>query len=222
MVDRELVKYLKGFVSEHKLKRFEETMNFRTRHFVCAIEDVYQERNSGALMRICDCYGIQDLYAVEELYPGRVAIGISKNADKWITNHIYDLENQDNRIKCVEDLKAKGYRIVATMPGANAVSPQEFSLEEPAAIFFGTELDGLSKEIVERADEAIQIPLFGFSQSLNVSVAAGVIFDRLMVRLHKRKDINWGLPEKDREEIEFDWLKAVIRGSDLIIERYYS
>ena len=118
-------------------------------------------------------------------------------------------------------LREKGYRIIATVPRADAKSIVDFDLETPAALFFGTEKEGLSPDVLAEADGAVYIPMYGFTKSLNVSVAAAILLQELRERLNKT-DLHWGLSESDKLNKRMDWACKTIHSAGEIIKRYYS
>jgi tRNA (guanosine-2'-O-)-methyltransferase len=97
---------------------------------------------------------------------------------------------------------------------------EDFKLETPAALFFGTEKEGLSPGVLAEADAAVYIPMLGFTKSLNVSVAAAILLQDLRRRL-SASDVNWKLSEEEMLEKRLDWSCKTIQASEDIIERFY-
>src|SRR5690606_9686207 len=115
------------------------------------------------VMRTCDIFGIQDLHVVEEIVGKRIDKEIAMGAQKWV-----DLHRHQHIVSCIKQLKNEGYRIVATTPHASMQTLDEFDVTKKAAFFFGKESDGLSDVVFKNADEFIQIPMYGFTESLNI------------------------------------------------------
>lgn len=214
-MDLELFHYLRGFLTENRIALFEKILSERTRHFTVVTEDVYQLHNTSAVMRSCDVFGIQDLHVVEERFGKRVDREIAMGAQKWVNLNRY--QTMDS---CLNTLKAEGYQIVATTPREDAQRLPEFDISKKSAFFFGTERHGLSDEVLEAADSFLTIPMYGFTESLNISVSVAIILQNLVSRL-KASDVNWQLPEEDRNVIEMKWIKNSIKSVDKIIERFY-
>ncbi len=121
----------------------------------------------------------------------------------------------------MDNLKSKGYRIIATTPHENDCLLDDFDISKPSALFFGTERDGLSKEVLDQADGFLKIPMVGFTESLNISVSAAIIIQNLMSRLHK-SDIQWQLSDDEIVEKRLDWARKSIKDIKRIEARYFA
>ncbi|SFR31196.1 tRNA (guanosine-2'-O-)-methyltransferase [Robiginitalea myxolifaciens] len=210
----DLLSYLQGYLTPSRLQRFEEILDWRTRHITVVLEDVFQLHNASAVVRSCDVFGIQDVHLIEDRFGRRLDKNIALGAQKWVSIH-----RQVSAAACMESLRAKGYKIVATTPHVSAIAPQELPLDVPIALFFGTEKEGLSDVVLNQADCKLKIPMYGFTESLNVSVAAAIVLNTLRSRLNA-SDIPWQIPEKQRDEIRLDWTKKTIKSVEDIISRY--
>lgn len=215
-MDLELFKYLQSYLTEHRRELFKEIASQRTRHFTVITEDIYQLHNTSAVMRSCEIFGIQDLHVVEEKFGKRVDREIALGAQKWV-----DIHRHNSTLSCFEQLKSQGYRLVATTPSQDANTLSELDIREKTAFIFGTEMKGLSQEVLDQCDEKISIPMFGFTESLNVSVAAAIILQHMMDRLRK-SELNWRLSEAEQMELQLAWTCKTIKSADEIIERFYS
>jgi tRNA (guanosine-2'-O-)-methyltransferase len=209
-----LFTYLEGYLTERRRTLFLEVLKKRTRHFTVATEGVYQLHNTSAVIRSCDIFGIQDLHVVEEIQGKRIDKEIAMGAQKWVDLHRYDSVQS-----CVSKLKSEGYSIVATSPHGQAITPQEFDISKKAAFFFGKESDGLSDCVLDQADVIIKIPMYGFTESLNISVSAAIILQDVVGRLHS-SDIAWRLSESEIREKQFDWMCKTIKSVKPIIDRF--
>ena len=214
MVNDLLFTYLEGYLTERRKALFLEVWQKRTRHFTVATEGVYQWHNTSAVIRSCDVFGIQDIHVVEEIIGKRIDKEIAMGAQKWVDVHRYQ-----NVEDCVNALRSQGYRIVATSPHGKAVTPKQFNIEKKAALFFGKEGDGLSDYVLNTADELITIPMYGFTESLNISVSAAIILQELVGRLQE-SEINWHLSPQEIREKQYDWMRKSIKSVDSIIERF--
>ncbi|QAA80641.1 TrmH family RNA methyltransferase [Aequorivita sp. H23M31] len=214
-MDIELLRYLETYLTAQRKERFKEILSERTRHFTVVTEDVYQLHNTSAVMRTCDVFGIQDLHVVEERVSKRIDKEIAMGAQKWVSLNRY------NSIKdCIKSLRDSGYQIVATTPHNNSTLLHEFDFTKKSAFFFGKENDGLSDTVMENADGYLKIPMYGFTESLNISVSAAIILQSVVSHI-KLSNIPWQLSEGEKLEIEMQWAKNTIKASDEIIERYY-
>ena len=214
MVDLELLTYLETFLTEERKQRFKDILKFRTRFLTIAAEDVFQLHNASAIIRSCDVFGLQDVHLIEGRFGERVDKNIAMGAQQWV-----DINRYDTAGDCLKELKYKGYKIVATMPAGNATALDEYSITGKTALFFGTEKEGLSPEIVSEADEFLQIPMVGFSESLNVSVSAAIILQKLTTQLRMSK-LPWQLTKEEKLIKQLDWTKKTIKNVDQIIERF--
>lgn len=215
MVDLDYLNYLEGFLTENRKERFLKVLETRTNHFTVAMEDVFQLHNTSAVMRSCEVFGIQQLNVVEEKFGKRIDKEIAMGAQKWV-----DVNRFESISDCLDAVKAKGYRIIATTPHQDDCLLADFDITEPAALFFGTERDGLSPEVIERADGFLKIPMVGFTESLNISVSAAIIIQDLTERLRKT-DLDWRLNEAEILEKRLDWARNSIKDIKRIEARYY-
>ena len=107
--DEELCDFLEGFLTENRRNLFRKVLEQRTRHITVAVEDVYQQHNASAVIRSCDCFGVQEMHVIEKRNQFQVSKGMAMGAEKWV-----DLEVHSGVDDCIGALRAKGYRIVAT------------------------------------------------------------------------------------------------------------
>ncbi|MXN92453.1 TrmH family RNA methyltransferase [Flavobacterium sp. Sd200] len=212
--DTDYLDYLETFLTPERCAKFMEILKHRTKHFTVAIEDVYQLHNTSAVMRTCEVFGIQELSVIEEKYGKKIDKEIALGAQKWV-----DVTRYDNTVSCIDALRAKGYKIIATSPHAESCFLDDFDISQPAAIFFGTEKLGLTEEVLKEADGFIKIPMLGFTESLNISSSAAIVIQNLSSRLQK-SDIEWQLTEEEVLEKRIDWSRKSIKDIDFITERY--
>ncbi|MEM8968936.1 MAG: RNA methyltransferase [Bacteroidota bacterium] len=217
-----LYQYLSEFLSESRMQRFEEVLQWRTRHFTVAVEDIYQQHNASAIIRTCDCLGIQDIHIVERGNEFILAKGMARGAEKWVDVHYYSEPPLASSVTtCLDQLNKLGYQIAAASPEYNHQTPQTFDIQKRTAFFFGHEKYGLSEEVLKRAEQRIAVPAYGFTESYNVSVAAALLLYELTARLHQSEDINWQLSEAEKAELRIDWAKKSILNVEKILERYF-
>jgi tRNA (guanosine-2'-O-)-methyltransferase len=191
----------------------------RTNYITVVLEDVHHPQNISAVMRSCDCFGIKNLHIIENRANYNVNPKIVRGADKWVDIVKYNSE-QNNTLPAINKLKADGYRIVAATPHENDVDLHNFCLNSgPVAFFFGAEQKGISKELETEADEFIKIPMYGFTESLNISVAAGILIQYISLKL-RQSDIKWQLSDDEICELRFRWLKQSVKNPDFILQRF--
>lgn len=216
MVDLDYLDFLENILTESRKENFLKVLKTRTKHFTVVVEDVFQMHNTSAVMRSCEVFGIQELNVIEQRFGKRIDKEIAMGAQKWV-----DVNRFDTVSGCIETLKNKGYQIIATTPHENDCLLEDFDITKPSALFFGTERDGLSEEILQKADGFLKIPMVGFTESLNISVSAAIIIQNLTNRL-RNSDLNWQLSEEEILEKRLDWAKKSIKDIKRIEERYYA
>lgn len=212
--DANYLNYLEDFITPNRKERFLEVLQNRTKHFTVAVEDLFQLHNTSAVMRSCEVFGIQELHVVEQKYGKTIDKEIALGAEKWVDIHRFN-SNQD----CIDNLKARGYQIIATTPHENDCLLEDFDITKPSALFFGTERLGLSDEVLQQADGFLKIPMVGFTESLNISVSAAIILQQLSSRL-RHSDIDWQLSEEELLEKRIDWTRKSIKDIDYITKKY--
>ena len=213
-----LIAYLQPFVTEQRFQKFQGAIRFRTRHITIVLEDLFQPHNASAVLRTCDCFGVQDVHIIENRNKYKVNPDIALGASKWLDITLHN-DTQDNTISCVKKLKMLGYRLVATTPHKDGFIPETLPLGQKTALIFGTELAGLTPAAIEMADDFIRIPMVGFTESLNISVSAAIFIQTLTNRL-RSSDISWQLTEIERNEILLTWLLQSINKSEMILQNF--
>jgi len=214
MIDLDLLSYLETYITPKRLKRFDDVLRERTNYITVAIEDVFQMHNASAVIRSCDVFGIQKAHIIEDRFGQPLDKNIAMGAQKWV-----DIERYTTAKSCIRELRRDGYKIIATTPNNDASLLEDFKLEDKMALFFGTEKEGLSPEVLKHADAYLKIPMWGFSESLNISVSAAIILYDLTLQL-KKSNLPWHLSEQEILEKRLDWTKKSIKSIDTIIERY--
>ncbi|PKP22432.1 MAG: rRNA methyltransferase [Bacteroidetes bacterium HGW-Bacteroidetes-21] len=211
-----LIQYLSEFATENRFELFAKTLLQRTRYFTVVVENLYQSHNASAVLRTCDCLGIQDVCVIEKNNEFKVSEDIALGASKWLNINKYEDEK-----KTLAALRSQGYRIIATSSHKSSVMLNDFDIYKgKSAIFMGNEVHGLSDFILSEADEHLKIPMYGFTESYNISVSAAIILYTLIQKI-KYSDINYLLSEHEKEDVMLEWLKSSIKDSANIINRYH-
>jgi len=214
----DLIEYLRQFVTRERYAKFQEALLKRTRYITIALEDIYQSHNASAVLRTCDCFGIQDVHIIENRNKYEVNPDVALGSAKWLNLVHYD-QPENNTITCLRKLKESGYRLVATSPHKDDFTPESLPLEQKTALIFGTELAGLSPSALEMADDFIKIPMVGFTESLNISVSAAIFIHSLTNRL-RSSPVEWQLTSAEQSEIMTSWLKNSIKRSDGLVRDF--
>ncbi len=216
----QLCEYLRGFVHEERDRRIREVLEKRTRYVTVAVEDLYQTQNISAVLRSCECYGVQDVHVIENENEFQIHSAISMGSNKWLTIHRYKNE-EHNTAHCLKTLKEKGYTLVATLPNDDSLYLDELPIDTPTAFVFGTELTGLSEEAVEMCDKTMKIPMYGFTESFNISNSAAITLSSFVERV-RHSQVKWQLSDDEYSELYFEWLQKSIKNADFIIDKYLS
>ncbi len=215
MVDEQLLTYLEEFITIERKERFLKILEARTKFITVAIEDVFQMHNASAVIRSCEVFGIQTAHVIEDRFGKRLDKNIAMGAQQWV-----DVERYENTKSCVSHLRGEGYQIIATTPHIDSCLLETFEVDKKSALFFGTEKEGLSEEVMQEADGFLKIPMVGFTESLNISVSAAIILQYLTTKL-KQQELPWQLSDSEKLEKRLDWTKKSIKSLDDILLRYY-
>lgn len=215
MNDSKLLEYLENFISEERKQRFLDILEERTKYLTVAVEDVFQLHNTSAVIRSCESFGIQEAHVMEGRFGKRLDKNIAMGAQQWVDIHRYD-RNSD----CITALKNAGYRIIATTPHNNSCLLHDFEIEGKTALFFGTEREGLSDEVMNSSNGFLKIPMMGFTESLNISASAAIILQTLATKL-RTTNLPWHLTEAEKLQRRLDWTKKSIKSIDDILIRYH-
>jgi tRNA (guanosine-2'-O-)-methyltransferase len=217
----ELLDYLSSVITPERFSLYNRIIENRTNYITVVLEDIFQPQNASAVLRTCDCFGIQNVHVIENRNQFQVDTEVSMGSSKWITLNTYN-KRKDNSLKAIQKLKKDGYRIVATSPHASDVELPDFDVAKGKfALVFGSELPGISKVINQEADEFLRIPMFGFTESFNISVSAAIILFHLTQKLHNSESVNWHLSEEEKLDIKIQWIKNSVKKSILIEKRFW-
>ncbi len=216
---QELYTFLSGFITDERKGKFESVIQLRTRYIAVVVEDVFQPHNASAVLRSAECFGVQDVHIIENVNKYSPSSDISLGSHQWLTLQRHRA-SENNSLSCIQALRANGYRIVATTPHTKDCLVSELDLSKgKIALFFGTEIDGLSDTIMKEADEFVKIPMSGFTESFNISVSAAICMYELTKRL-RESDLNYELTEEEMLDIKLDWVKESVRSSDLLEKEF--
>ena len=208
---------LTQFVAAERLERMRSVLQVRTRRITALVEHVQNPHNIAACIRSCDAFGIQDLHIVTDAaQPIRVATGIGKGTHRWLTVHHHpDLQS------ALKALRESGYVVLATDPGSDerqATPVEEIALDSRVCVAFGNERDGISDALRESADGLCVIPMHGFVESFNISVA----FALVMSSLRRRRDLKLGgagdLSPKEQAKVLDRWMLAQVPQGTKVLE----
>jgi tRNA (guanosine-2'-O-)-methyltransferase len=213
--DKGFMAYLESMMPESKKQKIAQVLPYRTRHVVTVIENVLDSNNTNAILRTSEALGLQEAHLVYGNIKYIPQKSVSKGAHLWMDTFKYGKSDHDNVIECIQHLKQRGYQLIVTTPNTSK-RIEQLDLSKPLAVCFGQESKGISDTFLKHADEQISIPQYGFTESYNVAVAAGMVLLPLMENLRKSK-IKWQLDDTEKELIYRRWL---INYTDKIAAHY--
>ena len=211
---QETFDYLKQFLTDERLSKIEHFSQESSDFVLPVMEDVYQFRNAAAIVRSVEACGFHHVVALEEENVFNPNLKVTKGAETWVK-----VEKMPNNLDSLKEIKNRGYKILAVSPENNATMLPDYEVKEPIALVFGTELEGVSDEILDFADETLAIPMFGFTKSFNVSVAAAICMYELKQKLMK-SGIDYKLSEEKLLEMKIRWTVNSIRSGEELLERF--
>jgi tRNA (guanosine-2'-O-)-methyltransferase len=220
-ITHELVEYLKEFVVDERRKLFETKIQERTQHITIVLENIFQGRNISASIRSADCFGIQDVHIIENDNVFNDDSEVSMGAEKWITTKRFN-QNKNNSLEAIKELKSKGYQIIATTPHNSNCSLYDLDItKDKIALFFGSEVMGCSKETLKLADKRMKIPMYGFTESYNISVSVSLCLQHLSYKM-RQSNIKWKLLKDQQDKVMLEWLRNSIKAATDIEEKFYN
>ncbi|MBL1223227.1 RNA methyltransferase [Chryseobacterium sp. L7] len=206
--------YLKQFLTEKRLEKIEHFSQESSDFILPVMDDVYQFRNAAAIIRSVEANAFHKVVAMEEENIFDPNLTVTKGAETWV-----EVEKMPKNIASLQNIKDRGYKILAVSLEKNAVMLPDYQITEPVALVFGTEMEGVSEEVIDFADETLAIPMYGLTRSYNVSVAAGICMYELKQKLLK-SGIDYKLSEEKLLRMKIRWAVNSMRSGQQIFEKY--
>ena len=210
-IDEKVLAEFYEIITENKKVMFDKIASERTKHLTVVLENIYQEHNASAVLRTCDCFGIQELHVIEKNNQYKVQRDIALGAGRWVDMFNYNKGNQVTE-DCINRLKNNGYTIVATTPHTEQTI-YDLDLSKPIALVFGTERQGISDEVEKLADTFVKIPMYGFTESFNISVSVAITLNTLRNRL-EGSSYDWKLNHNEQVKLKNKWCKKILNGGE--------
>ncbi len=215
----QIIELLSNYVTKERLETLNRVIDERTNYISVVLEDIFQNHNASAVLRSCDCFGIQNVNFIENRYSYMENKDVAMGSSQWLSIKRFN-QKENNTLDAINAMRDAGYRIVATTPHTNDVLIKNLDLTKgKIALFFGSEKPGLSDIVMENADEFVRIPMYGFTESFNISVSAALCLYELTAKL-RNSDINWHLSEHERTELLAQWMKLSARSADWLIKEH--
>ncbi|OOG73729.1 RNA methyltransferase [Algoriphagus sp. A40] len=213
--DQGLLEYLGQFITTHKKSVIERVLAKRTRYFTVVLEDIFKPHNASAVIRTCDCFGLQDIHVIEKTNQYKVNPYVTRGASQWVDLHKYFREDGSAVEACFETLREKGYKIYGTSPDPSSISIYDLDPNEKLALVFGNEHEGISDEVKSKADGLVHIPMLGFTDSFNISVSASIFLYDLVKKAESGGMDNFHLSEAEKNQLRMKWYRSVVKNSEI-------
>ena len=214
--EKKVFGHLAQFVSDHKKAFVEKVLTQRTRYVTIVLENIYQSQNASAAIRTCECMGLQDVHIVEDTAKYHLNIRVLKGSYKWMDIHRHRTRQVNNAEACFNRLRSDGYRILVADPAEDGISIDELDVSAgKIALVFGNELRGASPYSLEHGDQRVRIPMFGFTESLNISVSVAICLNTILGKLRK-SEFPIALSEDEKSLLRLAWYRKIVRRSDLL------
>ncbi len=204
---------LEPMLTPERIARIDAVLAARLASVITIVEDTYDPHNAAATIRTTEAIGLQELHVIEPGDRFSAAGGVTRGAHKWI-----DMVRWQDPVAAVDALRARGFRVFATLPGA-AHSVEDVDVTQPIAVAFGNEHSGLSGAAIAACDGAIGVPMFGFTESFNLSVTVALAMTRISTRRRHALGHPGDLDEARRRVLRARWFSLKIRGAVGVLER---
>jgi tRNA (guanosine-2'-O-)-methyltransferase len=202
---------LEPMLTPARLARIEQVLDARLTSVVTIIEDTYDPHNAAATIRTTEALGLQELHVVEARFAATK--GVTKGSHAWI-----DLQRWASAAEATAALRARGFRVLATLPDAPH-SIDDVDVQTPLAIAFGNEHAGLSAEAIAACDGSIRVPMYGFSESFNLSVTVALAMSQIASRRRAHLGKIGDLSSDQRRQLRARWIALKVRAAVGIVER---
>lgn len=204
---------LQPYLSEARQARLEAALAARTRRLIVVLEDVFDEHNSAAVLRTAEALGVLEVHYAPRTIGFKVSKRVSLGSHKWI-----DLVKSPDIATVAAGLKARGYRVAGAALRGDTVRLEDLPLDRPLALVFGNEHAGLSAQALAAVDQAYAIPMSGFVESFNLSVAAAISMYDVMQRL-RRGPSPLALEPDDVARLRATWYALSVRAAPELLAR---
>ena len=211
----EVIRHLRPVMTEDRLERIRAIAARRTKTVVPVVEGLVNTGNVSAVMRSAEALGYQSFHVVKGAHDRfKHSERTSRGAEKWL-----DLYRWPRPAPCVRYLHAEGYRVVAMHLAEDGVSIGELDFTEPTALVFGNEKQGVSPAMLEAVDTSCIVPLSGFTESFNVSVAAAVALYHAQQDRLARQGHHADLSDDEQEALMARFCMRSARNAKAILRR---
>ncbi|HET7500102.1 MAG TPA: RNA methyltransferase [Kofleriaceae bacterium] len=204
---------LAPLLTRERIARIDQVLTARLASVVPVVEDTYDPHNAAATIRTTEALGLAELHVIEPEERFSAAGGVTCGAHKWIELHRWATPEA-----AIAALHARGFRVFAALPGA-AQTVDDIDVSGPIAVAFGNEHAGLTAGAIAACDGGVAVPMFGFTESFNLSVTVALAMDRISARRRAAIDALGDLPDHRRRVLRARWFALKIRDVVGILER---
>lgn len=207
--------YLLEFVTDNKKTKLDEISSNRTNHLTVILEDIKENKDASAVIRSCECFGINNVNVIESNKKYKINHDVSMGSFKWLTINRFKTNKE-----CIDHLRLNNYRIVSTSPDRKNKSIYDLDLTQKTALFFGSEETGLTDYILDNSDEIVTIPMYSHVESFNLSASAAITLYTLVNSL-RNSDINWRFSEEELLDLKLSWIRRILKSHELLEKVFY-
>jgi len=205
---------LEDLLTPERIARIDAVLDARLGSLTAAVEDTYDPHNAAATIRTSEALGLQELHVIEPGERFSAVKGVTRGAHRWLELHRWPAADV-----AATALKARGFAVYATLPDARAVSVEEVDVSRPIAVIFGNEHDGVSQKAIDACDGTLTVPMFGFTESYNLSVTVGLAMSRLAARRRAHIEATGDLDPARKARLRARWFALRIRAAVNVVER---
>ncbi|MCK5879183.1 MAG: RNA methyltransferase [Holophagae bacterium] len=210
--------FLESLLSQQRIDNLHRVLNARLGDVAVVLDNLFDPHNMGAIVRTAEALGIQDIHVIEQDTPLDLSYKVTKYSDKWISIHIHK-----NAHACADSLRMEGFRIVVAQMMESAIPSHDLEIfaDSKIAVVMGNEHAGTSKEMCRLADFQVIIPMFGFTESFNVSVATALLLGDFVSRKRTAILPETGTLNDNRKAVLYDqWLQKAVKKSATLLSAF--
>ncbi len=209
------IKFLESLLSEKRLERIKQVIDNKIKSITIVLDNLLDSHNTSAIIRTAEGLGLKDVYVIEKDYTFEINKGVTKYSHKWVDIHKFKKIQE-----CIENLKKNNYKIFVANVGKKSVKLTDVKLEKGTRYAFvvGNEHDGISREILEHSDCEFTIPMYGFTESFNVSVASAIILSHITYKYRELLEFNSDLTDTEKQKLYYKFLKKAVKNSDILLK----
>lgn len=210
-----ILKHVGPLLTPERREKIDKVVAHRNFSTAVVMEGIYDRGNISAVMRSAEGFGFVNFHVIETQEKFKEANRVTQGADKWV-----EVKKWKNTQNCIQDLKKQGYKLcVTTLEASKPISEVDFSGKW--ALVLGNEKEGVSREMIEAADERIIIPMNGFVQSFNISVAGAISLYHIYLDRIRRLGKNQDLTEEQQDILKaYYYLRTQDSAAQMLAHMY--